>query len=242
MRKIHLSHLPTPLFHHHGLDELVGTELWVKLDDSNAGAASGNKVRKLEYLLGDAIKAGATHVITCGGEQSNHARATALLAARVGLKTVLLLRTARPDQPVAVTGNLLLNHLAGAQIRFIAPAQYAERDRLMAQVQVELHAAGHRAYVIPEGGSNGLGALGWVDAMREVRRQLDLGLARGLAKFDAIVHACGSGGTAAGCVVGAGEYQVADQVIAMAVCDNSEVFHQRIRGIVAEIFDRVPEI
>ncbi len=119
MKRIHLSHLPTPLFHHRSLDKLVGTEVWVKLDDSNAGAASGNKIRKLEFLLAQAIEERSTHVITCGGEQSNHARATTLAAARLGLKTVLLLRTKQPSKPPELTGNLLLNRIAGAELRYI---------------------------------------------------------------------------------------------------------------------------
>lgn len=234
MRRIHLAHLPTPLFHSAALDDLVGTELWVKLDDSNAGPASGNKIRKLEFILPKALDEGATHLITCGGEQSNHARATALAGARLGLKSLLLLRTNDPQQPPADTGNLLLNRMAGAQIRFITPEQYQVRDQLMLEAQQELGRAGHRAHVIPEGGSNGLGALGWVEAMREVRRQLDLGLARGVSEFDAVVHACGSGGTAAGCVLGAGVYRVARTVIPMAVCDDSATFDERIRAIIDE--------
>ena len=234
MRRIHLAHLPTPLFHSTALDDLVGTELWVKLDDSNAGPASGNKIRKLEYILPKALDEGATHLITCGGEQSNHARATALAGARLGLKTLLLLRTSDPNQPPADTGNLLLNRMAGAEIQFITPEQYQVRDRLMLEAQTELGRAGSRAHVIPEGGSNGLGALGWVEAMREVRRQLDLGLARGISEFDAVVHACGSGGTAAGCVLGAGVHRVAEIVIPMAVCDDGATFDERIRSIIEE--------
>jgi D-cysteine desulfhydrase len=204
------------------------------LDDSNAGPASGNKIRKLEYILPKALDEGATRLITCGGEQSNHARATALAGARLGLKTLLLLRTSDPNQPPADTGNLLLNRMAGAEIQFITPEQYQVRDRLMLEAQTELGRAGSRAHVIPEGGSNGLGALGWVEAMHEVRRQLDLGLARGVSEFDAVVHACGSGGTAAGCVLGAAVHRVAETVIPMAVCDDSATFDERIRSIIAE--------
>jgi len=234
MHRIRLSHLPTPLYHNKALDALVGTEVWVKRDDTNAGAASGNKIRKLEFLLAQAIDARATYVITCGGEQSNHARATALVAASLGLKTRLLLRTRDPSEPPAMSGNLLLNHLAGAEVQFISPAQYAVRDALMVAEKEKLRAIGERAYIIPEGGSNGLGALGWVEAMREIRRQLDLGLGGGPNPFDAIVHACGSGGTAAGCVMGAARFGVSSKVIAMAVCDDVAYFEGLIRAIVRE--------
>ena len=234
MKRIHLSHLPTPLFYHRSLDKLVGTEVWVKLDDSNAGAASGNKIRKLEFLLAQAIEERSTHVITCGGEQSNHARATTLAAARLGLKTVLLLRTKQPSKPPELTGNLLLNRIAGAELRYISEEQYSERNALMEDEKGRLRIGGHHAYVIPEGGSNGLGALGWVEGMREVRKQLDLGLGGGSSPFDAIVHACGSGGTAAGCVLGAAKHGVAEKVIAMAVCDTADYFRAVIGSIIEQ--------
>jgi D-cysteine desulfhydrase len=234
MNRIRLSHLPTPLFHSQLLDALVGTEVWVKLDDSNAGAASGNKVRKLEFLLAQALQERSTHVITCGGEQSNHARATALSAAQLGLKTVLLLRTKNPSEPPALTGNLLLERIAGAELRFISAEQYVERNSLMEQEEKRLRLEGHRAFVIPEGGSNGLGALGWVEAMREVRQQLDLGLGGGPEPYDAVVHACGSGGTAAGCVLGAAAYNVAEKVTAIAVCDTAEYFRNVIDSIIGQ--------
>ncbi|HEY6562668.1 MAG TPA: D-cysteine desulfhydrase family protein [Polyangiaceae bacterium] len=232
-RKLPLAHVPTPLFRHDALDRLVGTALWIKRDDMTAGAEAGNKIRKLEYLLGDALERGATTVITCGGVQSNHARATALCCARFGLRSLLLLRTPQPDEPQTVHGNLLLDRLAGAEVRFILPAQYQNRSELMSDVQRELDEQGQNAYVIPEGGSDGLGALGYVDAMQEVRAQLDLGLGGGPTPFDAVAHACGSGGTAAGVVLGAARWSVAKQVYAMAVCDDRAYFESRIGAIVA---------
>jgi D-cysteine desulfhydrase len=232
MRRLRLSHLPTPLYHNEALDDLVGTELWVKMDDSNAGPASGNKIRKLEFLLAQAIDERARTVITCGGEQSNHARATAIAAANLGLSSLLLLRTSDPARPPALTGNLLLNRLAGAELRFISVAEYAVRDALMVAEKEQLRARGERAYIIPEGGSNGLGAMGWAEAMREVRGQLDLGLGGGPKPFDAVVHACGSGGTAAGCVLGGRLFGVANRVVAMAVCDDTAYFDNVIHSIV----------
>src|SRR5687767_14013935 len=97
--KIRLAHLPTPLWRHDGLDALVGTSVWVKRDDMTAGAAAGNKIRKLEYLLAEAQARAATTVITCGGLQSNHARSTAICARQLGMRAVLLLRTAQPSPP-----------------------------------------------------------------------------------------------------------------------------------------------
>jgi D-cysteine desulfhydrase len=229
--RLRLAHLPTPLFHHARLDELIGAEVWVKRDDMTSGAAAGNKIRKLEFLLAEAQDRAATIVLTCGGVQSNHARATALLAAELGMRSLLLLRATNPAAPQPVTGNLMLDKMAGAAVRFITPAEYADRQASMQQAARELEAGGERPYVIPEGGSNGLGSLGYVEAMREVRAQIDAG---GLRAFDAIAHACGSGGTAAGVMLGAARYEVAETALAMAVCDNRAYFEGVIGRIVAE--------
>lgn len=236
-RKLSLAHLPTPLFHHDALDALVGSEVWVKRDDMSAGPEAGNKIRKLEYLLADAQRQHAQVVITCGGAQSNHARATAILSRRLGMQPLLFLRAqdnaaARPWQ-----GNMLLDAMVGAELRFITPEQYQDRDAIMQQAASELARAGQRAYVIPEGGSNGLGALGYIDAMREVRAQLDAGVAGSVRAFDAIAHACGSGGTAAGVTLGAGIHALAPEAIAFAVCDDSAYFERRILGIMDEACD-----
>src|SRR5690348_1569898 len=109
--RVPLAHLPTPLWRHPALNDLVGCEVWVKRDDMTGGAESGNKLRKLEYLLHAARQQGAQVVITCGGAQSNHARATALCARRLGLRAVLFLR----EVPEKLQGNLLLDRLAGAE-------------------------------------------------------------------------------------------------------------------------------
>ena len=219
-RKLALARTPTPIIRHDALDELVGAEVWVKRDDLTEGPAAGNKIRKLEYLLAEALDRGARVVVTCGALQSNHARATAILARQLGLRSVLLLRSQDPARARADRGNAFLDLLVGAELRGITPAQYRERDRLMAEVAREMAERGDSAYVIPEGGSSGLGALGYVDAMAEVRRQLDAGEAGGPKGFDAVAHACGSGGTAAGVVLGAALHGVAPTVLAMAVCDD----------------------
>ena len=231
-QKAKLAHLPTPITHHPELDRLVGCEVWVKRDDMSAGVAAGNKIRKLEYLLFDALERGARCLITCGGVQSNHARATAVVAREHGLSAELFLRTDDPTAAHALTGNLLLDRLVGAEVHFIDHQAYASRDELLAAHARKLRERGISAYVIPEGGSNGLGSLGYVDAMAEVRAQLDAGIAGG-APFDAVAHACGSGGTAAGVALGARLHGVADRALAFAVCNDSAYF----AAVVARISD-----
>jgi D-cysteine desulfhydrase len=242
--RLSLCHTPTPLRRSNALDARIGCTVWVKRDDMTGGAEAGNKIRKLEFLLADALEKGSKLVVTCGGLQSNHARATALACAELGLRSLLFLRVkeeeatgpraAAPGGALPLTGNVLLDRLAGAEIRLISPADYAARAAVMEAEALELSRRGERPYVIPEGGSNGLGALGYVEAMREVRVQMDLGLAGAPKRFDVVALACGSGGTAAGCALGAARFGVADSVRAFAVCDDRAYFERTCDRIVAE--------
>ena len=233
--RIALVHAPTPIQKRRALDELLGVDLWIKRDDATGGAEAGNKVRKLEWLLGDALSRRADTILTCGGLQSNHARATALVCASLGLACVLLLRVPDPSgTPLPREGNVLLDRLAGAEIRLISHDEYARRGAVMERVAIELRDHRKRPYVVPEGGSNGLGALGYVECMRETAAQMDRGLAGGKVPFDLVVHACGSGGTAAGVALGASRYGVAASVRAMAVCDDAAYFEKSIERIVHE--------
>jgi D-cysteine desulfhydrase len=245
MRRVILVHGPTPLVTRPRLSEMLGVDLWIKRDDATAGAESGNKVRKLEYLLADALARGAKTVVTCGGIQSNHARATALACAQLGLRCVLLLRVndgpTSTDEPaprglLPRAGNVLLDRMAGAEIRLVSKEDYAQRSAVMETVALRLGGA----YVIPEGGSNGLGALGYVEAMREVRMQLDLGLGPG--RFDTIVHACGSGGTAVGVALGASHHEVSPVVRAIAVCDDRAYFERVCQRIAVEARGHDPDL
>jgi D-cysteine desulfhydrase len=231
--RLPLSHTPTPLWRPERLADALGVDLWIKRDDATGGPEAGNKVRKLEYLVADALAQGADTLVTCGGLQSNHARATAVVAARLGLGAVSLLRVDDPSAPLPHTGNVLLQRLVGAELVPISREAYADRDAVMADHAARLRAAGRRPYLIPEGGSNGRGALGYVRAMAEVRRQLDLGLG-GRARFDAIVHACGSGGTTSGITLGAARYEVASDVYAIATCEDAATFRAITRRIMEE--------
>ena len=129
---------------------------------------------------------------------------------------------------------MTLDALVGAEVRTITPAQYAERNQRMQAVADEFAATGERAYVIPEGGSNGLGAFGYVHAMQEVRAQLDRGEAQAPTAFDAVVHGCGSGGTAAGVALGAAQHGIATEVLPIAVCDDSAYFERVVADIVEQ--------
>ncbi len=249
--RLSIVHGPTPLVRKDALDARLGVKLWIKRDDATGGAEAGNKVRKLEFLLGDALSRKANVVLTCGGLQSNHARATAIACAELGLACVLFLRaTDRPTDPerpaarddLPRAGNVLLDRLVGAEIRLISAADYAQRGAILESAALTLSRDGKRPYVIPEGGSNGLGSLGYVEAMREVRTQLDVGLGGGPLPFDHIVHACGSGGTAAGVALGAAKYRVATNVRAIAVCDSAAYFEKVIAGIILETRGHDPSL
>src|SRR5262245_4357755 len=112
--------------------EELRARIWVKRDDHSGSDLSGNNHRKLELVMAEALQQQATHVVTCGGEQSNHARATAMAAAQLGLRSVLVLRTETPEKPPATTGNILLDRLVGAEIRWISRPAWKDRNRLMA--------------------------------------------------------------------------------------------------------------
>jgi D-cysteine desulfhydrase len=167
--------------------------LLIKRDDQTGLALGGNKTRKLEFLVGQALEQGAGTLVTAGAAQSNHCRQTAAAAAKAGLRCELLLNGVKPELP---NGNLLLDELLGARIHWV---QRSEREAKFSEVADELRQRGGKLYVIPVGGSNGVGATGYVLAMMELADQLDAMNRR----VDHVVFASSSGGTQAGIVVGA---------------------------------------
>jgi len=187
---------PTPLVHAPRLTSaLGGPDIWIKRDDMTAVALGGNKLRKLEYLLADAVAAGADVVVTAEAAPSNHCVQTAAGCNRLGLECVVVLR-GPPDTPVQ--GNLLLDHLLGAEVR-LRDMTMDERNAAAAAVAAELEAAGRKAYTVPVGGSNALGVIGYAHAAFEVADQAE---AAGF-RPTAVMCASGSGGTQAGLVLGA---------------------------------------
>jgi len=163
--RIHLAHLPTPIQFMPRISDFLGIRLYVKRDDLTESIASGNKIRKLEYLMADAQKSGADTVVSYGGVQSNHCRAVAWAAAKLGLSCVLALRGEAPDQ---LEGNLLLDHILGADVRFYPKVMFQNPDHLDSIIVNELREKGKIPYSIPVGGSNATGTLGYVQMMREL--------------------------------------------------------------------------
>lgn len=192
--RVRLAQLPTPLIRLERLSrKLNGPHLWIKRDDQTGLAFGGNKTRKLEFLVGEALAQGADTLVTLGVGQSNHCRQTAAAAAATGLRCELLLNGQPPEWP---NGNLLLDELLGAQVHWIERAQRAEKLR---ELETSRREEGRKPYLIPVGGSNGLGAVGYVIAMLELQEQL-----RALSqRMDHLVFASSSGGTQAGMALGA---------------------------------------
>jgi L-cysteate sulfo-lyase len=197
--RLRITHGPTPLEPMKRLTEaLGGPNLWVKRDDCTGLASGGNKTRKLEYLMAEALQLGADTVITQGATQSNHARQTVAIAAKLGMQSHLILedRTGYTVDDYKHSGNVFLDHLYGAGVTEV-PAN-TDMNAAMAQLADRLREQGRKPYVIPGGGSTPLGALGYVTCALELMDQAnDQGLA-----IDSLVHATGSAGTQAGLVVG----------------------------------------
>lgn len=197
--RVRLGHFPTPLEPMDQLSELLGgPRLWVKRDDCTGLSTGGNKTRKLEYLMADAQAKGADTIITQGATQSNHARQTAAAAAKLKMKCYILLedRTGSSDLQYNFNGNVLLDLLHGAVVSKRSGGSDMQKE--MEELAETLSSDGAHCYVIPGGGSNEIGALGYVNCARELAEQSDeMGF-----KIDALVHATGSSGTQAGLVVG----------------------------------------
>lgn len=197
--RIRLGHMPTPLEPMNNLSRFLGgPRLWIKRDDCTGLSSGGNKTRKLEFLLADALETKADTIITQGATQSNHARQTVAAACKLGLECHILLedRTGSIDTAYNYNGNVLLDQLHGATVskRHGGADMAVEMELLTERLKEE----GKTPYIIPGGGSNEIGALGYVNAALELLAQVnDMGL-----QVDHLVHATGSAGTQAGLVAG----------------------------------------
>ena len=223
--RLTLARTPTPLQLLQRLSaDIGGPRIWVKRDDLTECVASGNKIRKLEFTLAQALAYGADTVITCGGVQSNHCRATAVLGARLGLKVHLILRG---EKPAVADGNLFLDQLCGATVSFHPAKLYQDGlGDLFAQWTAHYQAQGRKTFVIPTGASDGIGVWGYVACAEELKSDFSQ---HGI-KPAHIVHATGSGGTQAGLSAGVVLHGIDAAVTGMAVCDSEQYFLQKVRA------------
>jgi D-cysteine desulfhydrase len=228
-KRISLARTPTPL---HPLDrlsaDLGGPRIWIKRDDLTGSALSGNKIRKLEFVVAQALEEGCDTLITCGGVQSNHCRATAIVAAQMGLQCCLILRE---DSAPVPDGNLLLDHLAGANVQTVSKSEYIrDLPGLFEKWKAYYSDRGHKAFLIPTGASDEIGVWGYVAACEELKQDF----AARKIRPQSIIVATGSGGTQAGLTVGAALFELGVTVMGMAVCDSESYFRQKVLADLAK--------
>jgi D-cysteine desulfhydrase family pyridoxal phosphate-dependent enzyme len=223
MEHFALAHLPTPLEPADRLGRAIGLapgRLWVKRDDCTGLATGGNKARKLELLVADALASGCDVLVTAGGPQSNHARTTAAAAARAGLGCVLVFNA---DPPSRAEGNQLLDDLLGAERRFVGPVAMDDLDAVASTIADELRRVDRRPYLIPVGGSSPLGASAYVAAADEITAALG-------HDDVVVVTATGSGGTHAGLAARLGH----DRVVGVDVGALTDVA-SIVRGLALDV-------
>lgn len=225
-KTIKLAMLPTPVEEWRRIPHVSDDyNIFIKRDDLTGFGLSGNKVRKLEFLAYDAMKKGCDTLITCGGVQSNHARATAIISAQLGLKSHLVLFK---EEAPKLDGNLFLDKMTDAKIKYISSEEYKYVDEIMEKLKKDLKRKGQNGYVIPEGGSNALGIWGYIKACLEVKSQIDsLGL-----RIDKIITAVSSGGTYSGLYIGKKLLNWKVEIIGFNIRETSKVATQRVKNLV----------
>lgn len=231
-KKMTLANLPTPV---QTLDKLTAKlqkknpnspAIHIKRDDFSGMEVSGNKIRKLEYALQEAVEKGADLIITCGGIQSNHCRATAAIGRKLGLKVVLLLRGEEGIRPV---GNHFMDFLFGATIHMIHPDAIEGRmEDLFPKYVDQYREAGYQPYCVPIGASNGIGAFGYYHCMKEIMTVNDG------HQYDAIVVTIGSAGTYAGLLMGKKDHGFNGDVYGINIAADRDYFYNRTLEIIEE--------
>lgn len=221
---------PTPIQFLPRLSELLGARIYCKRDDLTGFGFGGNKIRKLEYLLSEALQLGCDSLVTCGSNQSNWCCMVAVAGAVLGMEVHLLLGGAKPASD---TGNLRLDRIAGARITHIETEDDAVLEVAAEERATELKSRGQRPHRMIVGGSTGLGSLGYADALREVIAYERTASVR----FSKIIHASGSGGTQAGLVSGALLHGWHGDIIGMATSRSTQAQQLKVRGILSQMFD-----
>ena len=234
-KKLRLGNFPTRIERLEKFSTIVKEHVYIKRDDQTGTEFSGNKIRKLEYSINEAINNDCDTLITCGGIQSNHARATAAAGIKLGLKSVLVLRS---DEKPELEGNYLIDKIMGADVRIISSEDYRERrQEIMENILKELEAKGRKGYIIPEGASNGIGTFGYLACFNEILEQEK---EHGIV-FDTIVTAIGSGGTFAGLYLGNKLTNSGKKIVGINVCDTAEYFKERVSEILKEVKTYIPD-
>jgi len=229
--KVQLGFFPTPLEELTRLSDLLdGPRIFIKRDDLSGLAFGGNKVRKLEYLVGEAISLGADTLITAGAVQSNHCRQTAAAAARCGLQCELLLGGTEPDVPA---GNFLIDKILGATLHF---SEAGRKGESLEQLAVSIRGSGRRPYIIPYGGSNAVGGVGFAAAMQELAEQT---AALGIS-VDHILFPSSSGGTHAGLMVGAAVTRFQGKLTGIRI-DKEDPQNESYRQLLPELATQIAE-
>jgi D-cysteine desulfhydrase len=225
--RVELAYVPTPLLKLERLSAELGVELWVKRDDLTGLLETGNKIRKLEFLVGEALSQGADTLITCGTLQSNCCRAVSAVAARLGLHAVLALKGARPAE---YDGNLLLDRLLGAEIRYCTDAEWARVDEVMQEMAGRARAAGRAPYVIPESGATVVGALGYVACGQELAQQVR----HGAPEFDTVAITAFSGGSQAGLLMAKQLTGLRAEIVSIPIAWEAA----RVRAYVSDVIEQ----
>ena len=217
--RLHFAHLPTPIETLSRLSEILGgPHLLIKRDDQTGLAFGGNKTRKLEFLVAEARDQGAKTLVSGGALQSNHCRQTAAAAARFGFKCILVLTGEKPKQPSA---NLLLDELFGAEIIYVADRN--DRDRILQGTFDRAAEEGMKPYLVPYGGSNSTGALGYAFAMKELMAQN--------LQADWIVFATSSGGTHAGLLLGQRVFGYKGKILGISIDESEEWLKEHVSAL-----------
>jgi D-cysteine desulfhydrase len=224
--RIELANAPTPILKLERLSAELGLELWVKRDDLTGLLESGNKIRKLEFLVGDALAQNADTLITCGTLQSNCCRAVSAVAARLGLRAVLALKG---EPPAESDGNYLLDRLLGAKIHYCSDAEWDHIDETLQDLAVHARRQGRIPYVIPESGATVTGALGYLACGQEIAGQI----AHGAPDFDTIAITAFSGGSQAGLLMAKQLAGLRADILSIPIAWKAD----RVRDYVAEVIE-----
>jgi D-cysteine desulfhydrase len=229
-RRYPLANLPTPIQRCRDLGRSYGVEIFIKRDDRTGLVTSGNKIRKLEFLIHEALAQGCDTLITWGAIQSNHARATAAVAAHLGLHCLILLRGEKTE---VYQGNLLLDRLMGADVIFLTSEEYQQIDAVALHFAERLRRQGRKPYLIPEGGSNPLGSWGYIRMVKELVGQMK----QENLTFDSLICAVGSGGTYGGLLLGKKLWGLKTRLYGINVCRDASYFTDKIGAILDQAIE-----